>query len=163
MFYALCWFCWLRIALTKETVLANVNGEPITEEDLKYSLNVAHRREDLSSAGALNLSQYVQKLVDDILLTEEARSAGMDKYPEVQQAIEAYILRESVVRLHDEEIVQKVFITEEEIKDYYFKVKREEAPDEEFEKVKGNLQKAIRKQKEKSEAMNIWLAFVERQ
>ncbi len=105
----------------KETVLANVNGEPITEEDLRYSLNVAHRREDLSSAGALNLSQYVQKLVDDSLLAGEARSAGMDKYPEVQQAIEAYILRGSVVRLHGEEIVQKVSITEEEIKDYYKK------------------------------------------
>ncbi|MFZ3138934.1 MAG: peptidyl-prolyl cis-trans isomerase [Thermodesulfovibrionales bacterium] len=221
----------------KEAVLAVVDGEPVTEEDLKYALNIAHRREDLSSAGALNLSQYVQKLIDDRLIIHEARNAGMDQYPEVKQAIEAYILRESVVILHDEEIVQKVFITEEEIKDYYkrnyerftlgiieisleekaieileqikngknFKelaqkystypskkdesevvftrgslsteiqkavsplkpdevsdiiklsekfyivklMSRKEAPDEEFEKVKGSLQKAIRKQREK--------------
>ncbi|OGW55247.1 MAG: hypothetical protein A2Y81_13035 [Nitrospirae bacterium RBG_13_43_8] len=48
----------------KGVVLAVVNGESITEGDLKYSLTIAHRREDLSSAGALNLSQFVQKLID---------------------------------------------------------------------------------------------------
>jgi parvulin-like peptidyl-prolyl isomerase len=46
---------------------------------------------------------------------------GMQDYPEVQQAIQAYVLRESVVRLHDEEIVKKVTVTEDEIKNYYKK------------------------------------------
>ncbi|MEW6163127.1 MAG: peptidylprolyl isomerase [Nitrospirota bacterium] len=143
----------------REAVLAVVDGEPITEEDMKYSLNIAHRKEDLSHAVELNLLQYLQKLVDDRLIINEARNAQMDQLPEIRKAIEVYILRESVVRLYDEEIVQKVFITEEEIKDYYFKVKREEAPDEEFEKVRGNLQKAIRKQKEK-ERSNEYLAYL---
>ena len=105
----------------KENVLAVVNGEPITEADLKYSLMIAHRREDLSSAGTLNLSQFVQKLIDDRLIVQEARRMGMEDYPEVQQAIRAYILRESVVRLHDEEIVKKVTVTEDEIRNYYRK------------------------------------------
>src|SRR4030042_5514946 len=91
----------------KENILAVVNGEPITEEDMKYSLQIAHRREDLSSAGTLNLSQFVQKLIDDRLIIQEARRMGMQDYPEVQQAIQAYILRESVVRLHEDEIVNK--------------------------------------------------------
>jgi peptidyl-prolyl cis-trans isomerase C len=113
--------CSCASLLQKENILAVVDGEPITEEDLKYSLNIAHRREDLSSAGALNLSQYVQKLIDDRLIIDEARRMGMDQYPEVQQAIQAYILRESVVRLHDEEIVQKVSVTEKDIINYYKK------------------------------------------
>jgi parvulin-like peptidyl-prolyl isomerase len=46
---------------------------------------------------------------------------GAEDYPEVQQALQAYILRESVVRLHDEEIVRKVTISEEDIKNYYKK------------------------------------------
>jgi parvulin-like peptidyl-prolyl isomerase len=107
--------------LQKENILAVVEGEPITEEDLKYSLNVTHRREDLSSASALNLSQYVQKLIDDRLIINEARRMVLDQSPEVQQAIQAYILRESVVRLHDEEIVQKVRVTEKDILEYYKK------------------------------------------
>jgi parvulin-like peptidyl-prolyl isomerase len=98
-----------------------VNGEPITEGDLRYSLEVAHRREDLSSAGALNMSQFIQKLIDDRLIIQEARRMGAEDYPEIQQALQAYILRESVVRLHDEEIVRKVTVTEEDIKIYYKK------------------------------------------
>ncbi len=107
--------------LQKENILAVVDGEPITEEDLKYSLNITHRKEDLSSAGALNLSQYIQKLIDDKLIIDEARRMGMDQYTDVQQAIQAYILRESVVRLHDEEIVQKVSVEEKDIINYYKK------------------------------------------
>ncbi len=102
-------------------MLAVVDGEPITEGDLKYSLSISHRKEDLSSAGTLNLSQYVQKLIDDRLIIDEARRMGIDQYPEIQQAIQAYILRESVVRLHDEEIMQKMSVTEKDIVDYYKK------------------------------------------
>ncbi len=105
----------------KEKILAVVDGEPITEGDFKYAVTISHRREDLSSAGSLNLEQYVHKLIEDKLIIQEARKLGMDKLPEIQQAIEAYILRESVVRLHDEEIVKKVSVTEEELMDYYKK------------------------------------------
>mgnify|MGYP002260223468 CR=1 FL=1 len=105
----------------QENVLAVVNGEPIAERDLKYSLEIAHRREDLSSAKELNLSQFIQKLIDDKLVIQEARRMGAEDYPEIQQAVQAYILRESVVRLYDEEIVRKVTVTEEEINNYYKK------------------------------------------
>jgi parvulin-like peptidyl-prolyl isomerase len=105
----------------KENILAVVNGEPITGHDLQYSLQIAHRRENLSSAGTLNLPQFIQKLIDDRLIIQEARRMGAEDYPEVQQALQAYILRESVVRLHDEEVVSKVKITGEDINNYYKK------------------------------------------
>jgi peptidyl-prolyl cis-trans isomerase C len=108
-------------SLQRENILAVVDGEPITEGDMKYSLQITHRREDLSSAGIMNLSQYVQKLIDDRLIIDEARRMGIDQYPEVRQAIQAYILRESVVRLHDEEIVKKVSVSENDILNYYKK------------------------------------------
>jgi parvulin-like peptidyl-prolyl isomerase len=113
--------CGCASFLQKEKVLAVVDDEPITEGDLKYSLSISHRREDLSSAGTLNLSQYVQKLIDDRLIIDEARRMGVDQYPEIQQAIQAYILRESVVRLHEEEIAQKVSVTEKDIAGFYKK------------------------------------------
>ncbi len=122
---ALCsFFCFLIGCASLQqqgSVLAVVNGEPITEEDLKYSLTIAHRKEDLSSAGELNLTQYIQKLVDDKLIVQEAQRMGMEDYPEIQQAVQAYILRESVVRLYNEEVVSKVEITEEDINNYYKK------------------------------------------
>lgn len=105
----------------KDRVLAIVDGDPITEGDLKYALTVAHRREDLSSAGGLNLSDYIDKLIDDRLIIDDARRSGMDQYPEIKRAVEAFILRESVVRLHDDEIVKKVSVTDNEIKEFYRK------------------------------------------
>jgi peptidyl-prolyl cis-trans isomerase C len=107
--------------LQEEDILAVVNGEPVTGEDLKYSLQIAHRKEDLSSAGTLNLSQFIQKLVDDRLIIQEAYRMGMEEYPEVQQAFHAYILRESVVRLYSDGITKKVTVTDEEIISYYKK------------------------------------------
>lgn len=124
MLCALCFmlfFIGCASVAQKDTVLALVDGDPITEGDLKYSLTVAHRKEDLSSAGRLDIAHYVNKMIDDKLLLHEARTDGMDQLPEIKQAIEAYLLRESVVRLHKEEIVDKVSVTEDEMMDYYRK------------------------------------------
>jgi len=105
----------------KEKVLALVDGEAITKGDLEYSLSIAHRKEDLSSAGEMDLNQYVQKLVDDQLIIDDAGRMGMDEYPEVQQSVQAFLLRESVTKLYHDEIVQKVSVTESEVRDYYKK------------------------------------------
>jgi len=114
------WGCAsLRSLLRGEKVLAVVEGVPITEEDLMYTLQIAHRREDLSCAGVLDLMQYVRKLIDDRLIIEEAYRMGLDQDPQIQQAIGAYILRESVVRLYNKEIVKKTRIREDDIRDCY--------------------------------------------
>jgi len=105
----------------KELVLATVNGEPITEGDLIYSLTISHRREDLSSAGSLNLSQYINKMIDDRIIIHDARYAGIDKMPEVISALNNFILRESVMKLREEEVLNKIVITDEEINEVYKK------------------------------------------
>ncbi|MBI5407785.1 MAG: peptidyl-prolyl cis-trans isomerase [Nitrospirae bacterium] len=105
----------------KGAVLALVDGEPITDKDLEYSLNIAHRREDLTSTGAIDIPEYLQKLIDDRMLVLEARRMDMENYPEVKTKIGAYVLRESVVRLYKDEIEQKVSVTEDEISDNYKK------------------------------------------
>ncbi len=105
----------------KELVLATVDGEPVTEGDLIYSLTISHRRDDLSSAGTLNLSQYVNKMIDDRIIIHDARLAGMDKLPEVVSALDAFILRESVMKLREEEVLNKVSVTDEEVKEAFKK------------------------------------------
>ena len=105
----------------RANILAVVNGVPITEDDLKYSLQIAHRRENLSSGGELDISQYMQKMIDDALIAEETRRMDMERYPEVQQAINSYVLRESVIRLHNDEILKKISVSENDIIDFYKK------------------------------------------
>lgn len=103
----------------RQKVLALVDGEQITEKDLEYSLSISHRRENLASAGRLQISQYVQRLINDTLIVQEARRMGLDGRPEIRKAVDDFILRESVVRLHNEEILGKVSVTDDEVADYY--------------------------------------------
>jgi len=133
----------------KDTVLALVDGDPVTEGDMIYALTISHRREDLSSAGSFNLSQYVNKMIDDRIIVHDARSAGMDKLPEVISALDAFILRESVMKLREEEVLSKIKVTEEEVRESYKILSKGESPENEFDKVKGALKNRLSKQKEK--------------
>lgn len=92
----------------EDLILATVNEEPITKNDLIYSLTITHRKEDLSNAGLLDISKYIQKLIDDKLIINEARIAGLHSDPEIQEKVKAFILRESVTKLHQEEILSKI-------------------------------------------------------
>ncbi len=103
----------------RTNILALVDGEPVTRDDLGYSLQISHRREDLSTTKQFDLSEYIQKLIDDRLIIQEARRMGLENSPDVQEKIRAFVLRESVVRLYNEEIVGKVYVTEEEVANYY--------------------------------------------
>ncbi len=105
----------------QEKIIAVVEGDPVAVQDLEYALEIAHRREDLSSANSINISDYIHALIDERLVIHEAKRMGMDEYPEVQQKLHAYLLRESVVKLHNDEILQKASITEEEIISNYEK------------------------------------------
>lgn len=100
-------------------VIATVDGEAVTIKDLEYSLEIAHRKEDLSSARELDINHYIQKLINDRLIVQEARRMGMENYPEVRQKIDAYILREAVTRLYNDEILQKVSLVEEDARERY--------------------------------------------
>jgi parvulin-like peptidyl-prolyl isomerase len=105
----------------KENVLSVVNNEPITRDDLQYSLTVEHRRQDLSSAGKLDISQFVEKLIDDRLIIQEAYRLGIDDNPGVKNPLRSFITRESVMKLYNEEILQKISVTEKDILLYYKK------------------------------------------
>ncbi|RPI37838.1 MAG: hypothetical protein EHM54_02120 [Nitrospiraceae bacterium] len=99
----------------KDNVLAVVDEAPVTEADLAYALQISHRREDLSSAGSLDISPYIEKLIDERLIFDEARRMGLDQLPEVREKAKAYITRESVMRLHDEEVLRKISVTDEDV------------------------------------------------
>ncbi|MGD2079568.1 MAG: peptidyl-prolyl cis-trans isomerase [Nitrospirota bacterium] len=104
-----------------EEVVAWVNGEPVTKGDVVYQLQVAHRREDLSGAGAIDVSEYVQKVIDNTLLVQEARIMGLNNTPSFRKAVDDYILRESVVRLHQDEVLDKAGLEEGDIEAFYKK------------------------------------------
>jgi parvulin-like peptidyl-prolyl isomerase len=103
----------------RSDTLALVDNDPVTIEDLKYSLEIEHRRQDLSSARTLDIPLYIQKLIDNRLIIHEAYRSNLDKDPDIQEKVQSFFIRESVAKLYNEEVLQKVRITEDEIRDYY--------------------------------------------
>jgi len=152
-FLIIIFFLMYSVCFAKEKILAVVDGKLITEEDLKYFLGMQHFKKNLPSKTPFKISveKYIQKLIDEKLIINEAKKMGIDQDPEVKKAIEDFILRESVKKLYDEEIRQKVFVTEKEIKDYYLKKikKGEKLSEEDFQKRKNTIEKIIRREKEK--------------
>jgi parvulin-like peptidyl-prolyl isomerase len=100
-------------------ILAYVDGDPITTDDIAYSLQIEHRREDLSSARALDISRYLQRLINERLIVQESIRMGLDQNKGIQNSVNSFILSESVVLLYNNEIVGKVSISDKEIKSYY--------------------------------------------
>lgn len=98
---------------------ALVDGSPITTDEVLYSVSIAHRREGLAETKRMNFLDYMQKVIDDRLIIDEARRRGMDASPAVQKSLSDFILRESVVLLHQEEVVSKISISEEDIINNY--------------------------------------------
>ena len=112
---------WNCASLSRNGVLAVVDDEMITREDLAYSLQIEHRREDLSSARKLDIPEYIQKIIDEKLMVQEARRMGIEEFPEIKNKVQDYLLREAVMKLYNDEIVRKVSVTDKEIKDDYKK------------------------------------------
>ncbi len=106
------------ISFSKD-VLAIIDGEPVTRADLEYSLEIAHRVEDLSGAKTFDIAHYIHNIIDERLVIQEADRMGIGDYPEVQKKIEDYLVRESVVMLHEEEVLKKVTVKDDEILSRY--------------------------------------------
>jgi parvulin-like peptidyl-prolyl isomerase len=103
----------------KDEVVALVEGSPIYTDEIMYSASIAHRKEDLPKTKELDFSDYIQKAIGEKLITEEARRMGMDEFPEVREKVRGFVLRESVVMLHNEEIASKITVSDEEILNAY--------------------------------------------
>jgi len=126
LLYCFCSVCCVLVVsgcasvkMKGSDAIAWVDGEPITRDDLGYSLQVAHRREDLSTAKKFDISEYIQKLIDDRLIVQEARRMGLGNAPDIQHKVREYVLRESVVKLYNEEIINKSAVSGEDVKNYY--------------------------------------------
>ncbi len=102
-------------------ILAEVNGDQITEDELAYALTIEHRRERLSKTGALDLRGYLEKLIDDKLIVQEAIQMGLDEDPAVKRKIRAFIVRESVTQLYNDRILSKIKVSDEEALEYFKK------------------------------------------
>ncbi len=106
------------------TVIAKVNGYPITLEDLeeeidRYNNAVPEDKPELKITTREKKLDYLKnEVIKRILLYQEALDRGLDRNPEVIKALENTKQQLLVYQLVKEE-TDKVNVTPQEIKDYY--------------------------------------------
>ena len=110
--------------VTEEAAVAVVNGERIYLEDLEKVLGTLHSGQSDRQRTAFDPLRLVDRVIDDTLLAQEARSLGMHEEDPIPSRLQAMALRLSVERLKREEIAKRVELSDEEALEAFRKMYR---------------------------------------
>lgn len=122
-------FAWLAVLLSAQPtlsadtvgkepgrVVAVVNGEPVPVETIEITLERMHGSAAAASRGVPDLDRLVDRVVNDVLLAQEARAMGMHEETSIREKVEEYRLELAVKKLESVEIREKSQPTDEEVK-----------------------------------------------
>lgn len=137
--------------IKENDVVAVVNGEPITVKELLYVAGIEHRREDLPrKAKKPDLNRFLQEIIRDNLIIQEARAMGLETNPWLEAKLKEFTVTAAVRELYRDEILSKINPDEKTLKDFYkeyFKIYKwmyfESTKKEEVEKAKAEMLKNI--------------------
>ncbi len=108
---------------SQEMVLARVNGEAITGQDLEEAFTQSHRGHGIFLAGKGAVRQFLEKVIDKRLLLQEARRIGLDQDPEIQEVLEERRGKRAAEEFYRDEVQRKVVIPEEAVLAAYERLK----------------------------------------
>ena len=150
------------------TVLAEVNGETIDETAIENRIKAIHRYkppiQPEGGAGSIKILDLLEEMIDEALIIQEAYRIELDREPDFEKKLQAFIRNQSVIRLRKEEVLDKIDISEEDLLDC-FRIHYEgdgRAPGGEFEKRKKEIRKKLRKEREKALSEN-FVAMLKKQ
>lgn len=171
--FAFLWFAIVCVnnlycASENSLIIVEVNGKIIDEESFQERIKALHAnkpkiRPDDDKQSGIKLSEIVEQMIDDCLMIQEARILNLDNDPDFKKKIKSYITTRSVVKLRQEEVLDKISISDDEIFDYFTKhyIESKEAP-EKFKRLKKRITKTLKKEKEKELADNFVQVLKER-
>ena len=135
-------------------IIAKVNGYNISMDELEEKLVTIHRIKQMTNldgkAGSIDIDKVIEELINERIIIQEACNVKLDDDPFFQEKVNHYIISRSVIRLRQENVLDKINVTEDELYGYfkqYYKEKKH-APDDMFEKVKNSIRKKLIKEKE---------------
>ena len=129
-FFLLLVFCFLSgcsggtFWLQRDRYVAKVNDDTITEHDFKKRLEGFHTIKDIGDKMHIDIAnvdylKILNEMIDDKLIVQETIKIGLDKTPEFTGDYKLYRLNLSLYMLKKEEVIDKVKVTDEEIKNRY--------------------------------------------
>ncbi|MFC1667662.1 SurA N-terminal domain-containing protein [Candidatus Omnitrophota bacterium] len=136
-------------------VVAQVNKYKMKVEDLKDELKNMPYDEIFLLKTDQGRREYVNRLLEKQVLIQEAQRQGLDKEKDFMKTIENYweqALLKLLLQRKSKEISGLIYVSDSEINKYY-RNSGEKAP---FSKVKEDIKKAIRQEKE-TKAMDAWI------
>ncbi len=157
--FAFLWFAVVCVnnlycASENSLIIVEVNGKIIDEESFQERIKALHAnkpkiRPDDKQSG-IKISEIVEQMIDDCLMIQEARILNLDNDPDFKKKIKSYITTQSVVKLRQEEVFDKISISDDEIFDYFTKhyPESKEAP-EKLKKLKKRITKTLKKEERK--------------
>ncbi|MFQ5899968.1 MAG: peptidyl-prolyl cis-trans isomerase [Thermodesulfobacteriota bacterium] len=121
----------------KEAVLARVGDKTITRKVFLEKIKRVHMSPEAGEALAkqssfemANFRKLLDELIDDKLMVLEAEKVGLDETRDFTSSMDTYILNLSLERLRQDEILDKVKVTDRDIEGYYTERLKWEVPDE---------------------------------
>jgi uncharacterized protein with PIN domain len=122
--HGVAWSQKLPVIDGKE-IVAMVNEEPITLEELNKAIAAAHSETpQKAKAGRINYANIMQRLINTRLIELEARNMGLDELPEVKSEVDAYA-KQLLMELLLERHVKDITVDEEEVTKSYEAIVRE--------------------------------------
>ena len=101
------------------TTVAVVNGEAITLEDLEKRLETLHSEVGQAQRSVANLQRLLDRVVNDVLIGQEARALGLHEEPPVPESIEMNRQRLTVSLLQRREVSEPSQPKEEEVAELF--------------------------------------------
>jgi parvulin-like peptidyl-prolyl isomerase len=153
-------FAWLALSCAHglhnsradNQVLAEVNGEIIDEDDLKERIDAIHRYKrgmrPMGEASGISILDITEQLIDERIMIQEARRVELDRTAYFTEKIESFVATQSILRLRQEEVLDKIDVTEDDILNY-FKEHYGSVDEERYDRIKRRIEKKLRKQRDK--------------
>jgi parvulin-like peptidyl-prolyl isomerase len=104
-----------RAAVENGNVVARVNGEAILVEDIERELGRLHGSVQKEERRGFDVDRLMFKIINDVLLGQEARALGMDEDESIAAQVGAFRSKQIIRKLQREEVDDRAEPTEEEV------------------------------------------------
>ncbi len=113
-------FITSSVFATDDIVLARIGDRKITMGDLQRTIgSYTAEQQEAFKQDPQNSVMLLQRLVEDMVLSEEARKLGIDRDPAVREQIEQLINRQLAIELLKREVADKITVTDSDARLYY--------------------------------------------
>ncbi|MCK5305674.1 MAG: hypothetical protein KAJ66_00895 [Candidatus Omnitrophica bacterium] len=159
----LCSFVFLSFGCTKKEeekkVVAQINAYYMSEEDLRQDLKALSIYRPDTVKDFSGRMELLNDLIEKEILLQEAQSLNLDKEERFRKTIENYWKQTLLITLIEKksrEISDSVYIYDDEISDYYNKLKTEDPEIKPLLEIKSRLRRFLRREKETG-LMRAWI------